>query len=114
MVFIKICGVLVDILVEISPDVYKSHVITNKKGVKQLLVQCQIALYCRMVASLIYYCKFTKSLTDVEYKINPYDPCVANKMIDGQHMTICYHVDDCKLIQRRSKVKDWIIKWLRQ
>ena len=34
MVIIKICGVLVDILVEIAPDMYKSHVITDKKGVK--------------------------------------------------------------------------------
>ena len=33
MLFIKIRGVLVDILVEIAPDVYKSHVTTNKKGV---------------------------------------------------------------------------------
>ena len=39
MAFIKICGVLVDILVEISPDVYKSHVTTDKNSVKQLLVQ---------------------------------------------------------------------------
>ena len=34
MAFIKICGVLVDILVETAPDVYKSHVTTEKKGVK--------------------------------------------------------------------------------
>ena len=40
MAFINICGVLVDILVEIAPDVYKSHVTTDKKGVKQLPVQC--------------------------------------------------------------------------
>ena len=39
MAFIKICGVLVDILMEISPDVCKSPVITKKKGVKQLLAQ---------------------------------------------------------------------------
>ena len=103
-----------DILVEISPDVYKSHVITDKKGVKQLLVQCQNALYGTMVASLLYYCKFTKILTDIGFKINPYDPCVANKMIDGQQMTICYHVDDCKLSHCRSKVNDRMIKWLRQ
>ena len=45
MAFINICGVLVDILVEIAPDVYKLHVTTNKKGVKQLLVQFQNALY---------------------------------------------------------------------
>ena len=36
--FINICGFLEDILVEISPYVYKSHVTTDKKGVKQLLV----------------------------------------------------------------------------
>jgi hypothetical protein len=39
MAFIKIRGILVDILVEISPDVYKSYVSKDKKGSKQLLVQ---------------------------------------------------------------------------
>ena len=39
MAFINICGVLVDILVEIAPDVYKLHVATDKEGVKRLLVQ---------------------------------------------------------------------------
>ena len=29
-------------------------------------------------------------------------------------MTICYHVDDCKLSYRRTKVNDQMIKWLRQ
>ena len=82
MAFINICGVLVDIMVEISPDVYKSHVTTEKKGVKQLLVLCRNAMYGTMVASLLYYRKFTKHLTDVGFKINPYDPCVANKIIE--------------------------------
>ena len=39
MVFIKIHGFLVDILVEIAPDVYKLNVTTDKKGVKMFLVQ---------------------------------------------------------------------------
>jgi hypothetical protein len=52
MVFIKIRGILVDILVEIAPDVYKSYVSKDKKGTKQLLVQCKNALYGTMVASL--------------------------------------------------------------
>ena len=29
-------------------------------------------------------------------------------------MTVCYHVDDCKLSHRRSKVNDRMITWLRQ
>jgi hypothetical protein len=88
MAFIKIRGVLVDILVEIAPYVYKSYVSRDKKGMKQLLVQCQNALYGTMVANLLYCRKFVKSLTDVEFIINPYDPCVANKIIEGKQMTI--------------------------
>ena len=114
MAFIKIRGFLVDILVEISPYVYKLHVTTKKKGVKQFLVQCRTAMYGTMVASLLYYRKFTKSLTDVGFKINPYNPCVTNKIIDGQQMNICYHVDDYNLSHRRSKFNDHMIKWLRQ
>ena len=66
-----------------------------------------------MIASLLYYRKFTKSLTDNGYEINPYDPCVANKMIAGRQMTIAYHVDDCKMSHVSSKVMDDTIEWLR-
>jgi hypothetical protein len=111
---IKIRGVLVDILVQIAPDVYKSYVTTDKKGTKQLLVQCQNALYGTMVASLLYYRKFTKSLTSFGFEINPYDPCVANKIVDGTQMTICFHVDDCKLSHHSSRANDNMIDWLRQ
>jgi hypothetical protein len=84
MAIIKICGVLVDILVEIALDMYKKYA-TNKdkkKGVRQLLVQCQNALSGTMVASLLYYRKFTKSLTEIGFELNPYNPCVANKQDD--------------------------------
>jgi hypothetical protein len=114
MAFIKIRGILVDILVEIAPDVYKSYVSNDKKGSKQLLVQCQNALYGTMVASLLYYRKFIKSLMDIDFVINPYDPCVANKMIEGDHMTICFHIDDCKISHRKTKVMDSMIEYLRQ
>jgi hypothetical protein len=60
MAFINIQGILVDILVEISPEAYKSYVSQDKKGNKQLLVQCQNSLYGTMVASLLYYRKFVK------------------------------------------------------
>ena len=113
MAIIKLRGVLVDILLDIAPDVYKPYATKDKKGVSQLIVQCQNALYGTMIASLLYYRKFTKSLTDNGYEINPYDPCVANKMIDGKQMTIAYHVDDCKMSHAHSKVMDETIEWLR-
>jgi hypothetical protein len=104
----------VDILVEISPDVYKSYVSNDKKGLKQLLVQCQNALYGTMVASLLYYQKLVKSLMYIDFVINPYDPFVANKMIEGNHMTVCFHVDDCKLSHRKTNDMDSMIEYLRQ
>jgi hypothetical protein len=112
--FIKIRGILVDILVEIAPDVYNSYVSKDKKGLKQLLVQCQNALYGMMVASLLYYRNFVKSLMDIDFVINPYDPCVANRMVEGDQMTICFHVDDCKLSHLKTKVMDSMIEYLRQ
>ena len=31
------------------------------------------------------------------FEVNPYDPCVANKMVNGHQMTIRWHVDDLKV-----------------
>jgi hypothetical protein len=114
MAFIKIRGILVDILVEIAPEAYKSYLSQYKKGNNQLLVQCHNALYGTMVASLLYYRKFVKSLTDIDFIINPYDPCVANNIIEGEQMTIFFHVDDCKLSHHKKTVVDRMIGYLRQ
>jgi hypothetical protein len=81
---------------------------------KQLMVQCQNTLYGTMVASLLYYRKFVKSLTDIDFVINPYDLCVANKNIESEQMTICFHVDDCKLSHRKTKVMDSMIECIQK
>ena len=112
MAIIKIQGFLVDMMIEIAPKVYKPYVNTDKKGVKQLIVQCLNAIYRTMVASLLYYHKLSKSLTDTGFKFNPYDPCVTNKMIKGNQMTFCFHVDDCKLSHKDKDVMEDMIAWL--
>jgi hypothetical protein len=104
---------LVDIMVKIVLEVYESFVTVNKKGQKQILVECLNALYGMMVASLLYYQKFTNSLKKKGFKVNPYDVCVWNKQINGKQCTICFHVDDCKISHSSKEVVDHIIKWLR-
>ena len=49
---IRIHGLMVDVLVKIAPDVYGYFVTIDKKGEKQLLVECLNALYGTMVESL--------------------------------------------------------------
>jgi hypothetical protein len=106
MALIKIRGVLVDILTEIAPEANKYYVSQDKNGNKQLMVQCQSALYGTRVASLLYYRKFVKSLTDIDFIINPYDTCVANKIIEGKQMNICFYVYDCKLSHLKKTVME--------
>ena len=31
------------------------------------------------------------------FEINPYDPCMSNKIIGGKQMEFCWHVDDLKV-----------------
>ena len=31
------------------------------------------------------------------FKINPYDPCVVNNIINGKKVTVTFHVDDLKV-----------------
>jgi hypothetical protein len=51
-------------------------------------------------------------LTSLGYVINPYDPCVANKMINGKQMTICWHLDDLIIWYVESSVVTTFLTWL--
>jgi hypothetical protein len=112
-VIVRIRGPLVDILVSIAPDLYCPYVSRNKSGQKVLIVECLSANYGTMVAALLYYKKFVKSLTKQGFKLNPYDGCVAKKIVNGRQITICFHVDDCKISHKCTKVVDTTIKLLR-
>ena len=104
---------MVDVLVSMAPEVYDPYVTTNKKGPQVLIVECLNAVYGTMVAALLYYKKSVKSLVKKGFKLNPYDGCVANKVVNGKQMTIFSHVDDCKISHKSTKVVDDVIVWLR-
>ena len=36
------------------------------------------------------------------FEINPYNPCVANKMVKGSQMTVIWHVDDLKISHEKD------------
>ena len=48
----------------------------------------------KMKAALLFYLKFLKNLKSIGFVLNPYDPCVANKSVDGAQLTVVWHVDD--------------------
>ena len=48
-------------------------------------------------AALLFYKRFRSDLKDMGFEVNPYDPCVANKIVNGKQMTIYWHMDDLKV-----------------
>ena len=76
-IIMRIRGHMVNVLVNVASKVYGPFVSTDKQGHKQILVKCLNAIYGTMVASLLYYHKFARSLKNQGYTMNPYDPCAV-------------------------------------
>ena len=110
-VMMKMTGILVDMLVQLNPDLYGSHV-AFEKGKKLLYVQVLRAIYGMLQAALLWYKKFREDLEKKGFKFNPYDPCVANRMVDGSQHTILFHVDDIKCSHKNKEVNDEFARWL--
>ena len=78
-------GKVVEILCQIDPT-YKEYVV-EERGQPILYVHITKAIYGLLVLAILFYEKLAIDLQEAGYKINPYNPCVANKMINGaQHM----------------------------
>ena len=86
-VIMKITGVLVDILLDKNPVRYKDYVV-YENGKKVIYVELMRALYGMINASLLWYKKFRGDLEGIGFTFNNYDPCVANKLVNGKSLTI--------------------------
>jgi hypothetical protein len=57
----------------------------------------QKALYGLLRNALLFYNKLVADLESNGFVLNPYDLCVANKIVNRKQMTVCWHVDDLKV-----------------
>ena len=46
---------------------------------------------------MLLYNKLVEYIEAYGFNINPYDPCVANKIINGKKMIVTYYVNDIKV-----------------
>jgi hypothetical protein len=79
----RIHGPLVDMLIELSPEAYASYVVYEGKC-NMLYVQMEKALYGMLQSSLLSCKKFRKDIESIGLMINSYDPCVANRIVNGK------------------------------
>ena len=76
---------------------YRKYITTSAKGEPMLYVSLSKALYGLLQSALLFYKKLRGELEAYGFEVNPYDPCVANKMVNGSQMTVTWHVDDLKV-----------------
>jgi hypothetical protein len=90
-------GRLAKLMVQVAPNLYRKYILVDKRNTPILYVKIQKALYGLLRSALLFYQKLVGDLESDGFVLNPYDPCVANKEINGMQMTVCWHVDDLKV-----------------
>ena len=89
---------------------YKPYVRKYKKVNNILIRQCLDSIYKPIVKSLMSYRKISKKLLAAGFKLNPYDTCVANRMVNRKHQNNVWRVEDCKLSHMDPKVNKKSLK----
>ena len=111
-IHMKLRGQFVDIMCEVNPT-YKPFV-TYENNKKVLYVRVLRAIYGCIESALLWYNLYSKTLKDMGFIINPYDKCVANKMIHGKQCTIVWYVDDNKISHVEEEVVTGVLETLRE
>ena len=110
LVHVRFTGEMVNMLLHIDHDKYKDYVVTERED-KVLYMELLKALYGTLRVARLFWEKLSKQLIDVwGFTPNKYDDCVVNKIINGQQMTVVWHVDDLKVSHVDEKEVDKFIK----
>ena len=71
-------------------------------------------IYGCIESALLWYELYAKTLKGMGFKLNPYDRCVANKIIDGKQCTIAWYVDDNKISHVDPKVVTSVLEAVKE
>ncbi len=106
---LRMNGTLAELMAKTDPKLYRKY-ITDEKGRKVLYLHLQKALYGMMKSAFLFYRKLTSELKGMGFEVNPYDPCIVNKMVSGCQMMVRWHVDDLMISHTNNKA---ILQFLR-
>jgi KUP system potassium uptake protein len=113
VVHMHIDGPLAKLLVNIDSKLYEPY-LTMEGNKPVIYVKLEKALYGTLQASLLFWKNLSGYLIEQGFALNPYDECVANKIINGKQCTIVWHVDDLKISHEDSAVTQSIVALLQE
>jgi len=100
-------GTIAELIIKLEPKLYRKYI--NKP---MLYMKLSKALYGTLQAALLFWKLLSSTLIEWGFKINNYDQCVANKMINGKQCTIIWQVDDLKISHVDKNVVEDVLKLL--
>jgi hypothetical protein len=107
-VLMKLVGDAVDIMCNVNPRY--TQFVTIEHGKKVLYLRLLKALYGCVKSALLWYDLFIGKLKERGFILNPYDPCVANSIIEGTQCTVGWYVDDTKISHVNPEVVTQVVK----
>lgn len=109
-VHIRLEGYMVELLSMIEPLLYRQHIFVER-GKPVLYSELKKALYGMLQASLRFWNQVLDDLIGLGFTVNPYDWCVANRIIEGTQEIMGWHVDDFIITHHTPKVNSDLIAW---
>ena len=92
---------------DVNPELKTDIIIENGKRI--LYMRILKALYDCIESSLLWYRYFSQKLCKPVFKINPYDKCIANKVINGHQCTIAWYANAIQITHTKQQVVTDII-----
>ncbi len=103
---------LAELMVQVKLSLFRKYITVDKKAAAILYLKMQKAMYGLLRSAFLFYRKLVVYLENARFKLNPYNPCVANKTIHSVQMTVCWHEDDLKVShidpQEITKFGEWL------
>jgi hypothetical protein len=93
--------------------VYRDFVVMEGNQ-KVLYVHITKAIYGLLESAMLFYKKLMVDLKKYGFKLNLYDPCVTNKMVNRKQLTMSWHVDDLKASHMDPKIIDGFVQGIEE
>ena len=113
-VIMRLRGRNAELMTATAPKIYKQYITIDRKGNKTLYVRTLNEIYGIMKAALLFYLKFVESLTSVGFVFNPYNSCVANKIVNRHQLTVVWHNDNLNILHKNENVGMRMITLIRK
>ena len=84
---------MTELFVKLNPKLYQKY-IQDENDRTVMYAKLEKSLYGTLQAAMLFWKKISGCLEEWGFTINQYDWCVANKIVNGEQLTIVWHVDD--------------------